>query len=425
MPRHHERGFILPLSVLLVVILTVSGTSFMHHDFLERRMAMNNVDNHGAFYLANAGLERARETFKVPQPSQSWDTVLLGTYDGPDPDTNPDYPLDPLPVFCALCLCGPLPARPCVMPSFGGSVNASAVPFTSPFTSDSTARYEVRAFNNLDDPGGGTDDTDRIMTFRALGTIRGEQKLLELKAIATTTAGWANCQDPIGGGCPDAVHPNADIDHLEGRDARTYTTLPTMDTTYYTDPGNFPWTSTTYTCSAGIDCSGSTITVDVANGGFYLIEGLSDPANTTVNIDASGDRQDLVIFSEAPLHVQGDDHFTSNTIFVSLQSVEVQGNITLVAPISPTMYPAIISGGTVGADNSVQIFGDIYATGVIDFRPLEIHGMLVGSDIFLQSAATVVTDDGNLQYYSPMLGITYPPEWLGGEGISNGWRELQ
>src|SRR3989338_8005234 len=90
-----KRGFILPLAVLLVVILSISGTAFMHHDYLERRMATNNLDNQAAFYLANAGIERARETFKLPQPDQLWTRVLNGTYDGP---INPglDYPLDPL-----------------------------------------------------------------------------------------------------------------------------------------------------------------------------------------------------------------------------------------------------------------------------------------------------------------------------------------
>ena len=44
-----KQGFILPMTVLLVIILGISGAGFMHLDFLERRMGLNNVDNHGAF----------------------------------------------------------------------------------------------------------------------------------------------------------------------------------------------------------------------------------------------------------------------------------------------------------------------------------------------------------------------------------------
>ena len=76
MSCRNDHGFILPMAVLLVLILSISGLSFMHLDFLERRMAMNNVDNHGGFYLANAGLERARETFKIPLDTLLWTDVL-------------------------------------------------------------------------------------------------------------------------------------------------------------------------------------------------------------------------------------------------------------------------------------------------------------------------------------------------------------
>jgi hypothetical protein len=89
------------------------------------------------------------------------------------------------------------------------------------------------------------------------------------------------------------------------------------------------------------------------------------------------------------------------------------------------MYPAIISGGSVGADNGVDIWGNIYATGVIDLLPSSIHGILVGTDIHLQSAGTDVTDGGNIAFYGLMPGITYPPEWIGSTGVTNGWRELQ
>ena len=55
-----ERGFILPMAILLVLVLSISGAGFMQHDYLERVMTLTNVSNHDAFYLANAGIERAR-----------------------------------------------------------------------------------------------------------------------------------------------------------------------------------------------------------------------------------------------------------------------------------------------------------------------------------------------------------------------------
>jgi hypothetical protein len=423
--RRKDAGFILPLAVMLVLMLAISGTSFMHHDYLERVMTMRNVDNHGSFYLANAGIERARETFKIPQPSQSWTTILNGS--------NPSYPEEQPsdPNFSAL-LC-PDTSRGCVIPPFqtpgenpvfaaqgwadGDPVLDPDFPFLSGLFD--AGQYEVRAFN--DEPS--LVDTNKQLIFRALGAIRGEQKLIEFVAVASLNAGWANCQGTASDPCPDQVHKNADIDHLDGREPRTYSTLPAMDPAYYSNAANFPWTTTTLTCSSGINCSGSTITLNIANDTFYLIDGLANPSSVMVNVDASGNRQDVVIFSEAPLHVQGNDHF-NNAIFISLGSVQLQGNVTLVAPTDP-MYPAIISGGNVGADNSVEIFGDIYASGVIDFRPLEIHGMLVGTDIILQSAATTVTDDGNEAYYGLFEGFTYPKDWLGNEGVANGWREIQ
>src|SRR3989338_435018 len=46
--RASERGFILPLSILLVIILGISGMGFMQHDYLDRRMSSNTVDNYSA-----------------------------------------------------------------------------------------------------------------------------------------------------------------------------------------------------------------------------------------------------------------------------------------------------------------------------------------------------------------------------------------
>ena len=111
----NREGFILPLAVLLVVMLTISGAGFLQHDYLERRMAINEVDNHSAFYLANAGIERARETFKVPDATFTWTDILAGN------DAN--YPLDPGP-YCATCLCGEDPNKHCVIAPFQDAAEA-------------------------------------------------------------------------------------------------------------------------------------------------------------------------------------------------------------------------------------------------------------------------------------------------------------
>ena len=85
MKRFMEGGFILSLTVLLIVILSISGIGFMNLDFHERLQTLNTVGNHGAFYLASAGIERAREDLKIPD-TLSWTTVLTGS--------NPAYPKD-------------------------------------------------------------------------------------------------------------------------------------------------------------------------------------------------------------------------------------------------------------------------------------------------------------------------------------------
>src|SRR3989338_8422808 len=87
--RLDENGFILPLSVILVIVLLTSGAGFLNLDYLERRTAMNESHNLDAFYLANTGIERARTVFKIPlEPAPSWTPIL----DDTDPHHPPQYP---------------------------------------------------------------------------------------------------------------------------------------------------------------------------------------------------------------------------------------------------------------------------------------------------------------------------------------------
>ena len=381
----------MPTAIILVTLLTISGMSFMHLDLLERRMVMNEVDNHGAFYLANAGLERARQIYR-PTTDLNWTSVL----DGSDPDYPAEQATDP---FFDPRLCPDI-ARGCAIPTFQvAGANPDVIATTGePVTGASgadplllaalwpkvpgeTIAYSVRAFNNGGPADVGTTDGDSQITIRALGTVRGEEKLLEATVVAVSGLGWANCQGDPGDPSPDDVNPNAELDYLSGREARTFSTLPIIDFGFYREPANFPWTTSLQECGAGIDCTTNPIVINVENDTFYRIEGVA-PSNGVL-VD-SHDKQNIAVYSEPSVQVQGHDAL-DNVVIVSQGNVQLQGNVTVTAPLgpptAPVMYPAVVAGGNVGADRSVLVVGNIYAAGVIDFRPIEIHGMLVGTDI--------------------------------------------
>ena len=424
----NREGFILPLSMLLVIVLGISGTAFMHHDYLERRMAMNTVDNHGGFYLANAGIERARETLKIDTSvtAPDWSPVLTGTFPyAPDPDGDSR-------------LCPDFPAKKCVIPVFGATVVAPGLPFDAAFSQGS---YSVRVQNDAAE----FDDTDMngIITVRALGTIRGEQKLLQADVRAVAGLRLVNCDEEAPGSpCPEDFtgNPKDSFRNLDGRDPKSTPELPTLKPGLYNDPAFFVfWTqklpppplirpSNIFVCGSGpndIDCSGTTISITVQDDSFYRIEGLTDPAQTTVNLDASGNKQDVVVFSEASIEVQGNVKFMRNTVLTSERDIQLKGSVEIHAPTSP-MYPAIVAGGSVGGDQGVTVFGNVYAAGTIELQPITIHGLLVGANVNLQGSSTIITDDGNLAYYELMPGFTYPPELLTTVfAPGRTWRELQ
>lgn len=253
----NESGYLLVLSTILVMVLGISGAGFLHLDGLERRVVLNEVDNHSAFFLASTGLERARATFKIPiiDDEASWTSIL----DSNHPDHPAEYPTDPNP-DPLLC---PDPTRGCVIPPFqtalvngvvitidGDPVTAlDPIPFAGTFDDGS---YSVRAFNNE----AGLVDTDMTLTIRALGTVRGEQKLLEVTVLAVSGLSLVNCEGTPGADCPDdcsgpPTNPCADNPTLtptEGRRPTTYGELPTLvdaltePTAYYRTPSNFPGT---------------------------------------------------------------------------------------------------------------------------------------------------------------------------------------
>lgn len=428
MSCHDRRGFILPLSVLLVIILTISGTAFMQHDYLERRMAMNTVDNHGGFYLANAGIERARKTFKftiLENGQPNWTTVLNGTYDGKDSGTDPDYPIDTNvsdPLYGLLC-----PVQ-CVTPSFqtpanplstgtGEPVIAPDMPFGGTFND---GLYTVRAFNDTETPGETeTTDNNGVIRVRTLGNVRGELKILQADIMAASSVQLINCDEaynPTDESC-DEYGANTTTTNLEGREpvSDPSSALPTWNQSYYSDYQNFPseWTLTRQSDLAG----GVTLT-SLANNSYYFVDG-------DVVIQNTGTNDHVVIFSAGEMHVS--TNVTLNeSIVIGLNGVQMNGGVTID---SPQPYPAIISGGAVHGNTGVNVFGTIYSfNGGVDLRGgTYVEGVIisVNGPVDLRGTADI-TDNGDLSYYNFMPGFTYPEEMKTTVFAPGGtWREIQ
>lgn len=422
----NEKGFVLPMSMMLMILLSVSGISYMQLDYLEQRMVMEENAHHDAFYLANAGLERSREAFKIIEVNDkpTWEPILDPTHFAHDPryptDTNPD------PLLC------PDINRGCVIPPFqsyagnptvigqdGDPVIYPDIPFSSEFD---RGQYQVRAFNN--DSETGTVDTDGIIVFRAMGTEREQHKILELTVAATSGLKLINCQNTNPDAlCPDKQNANMTIQHLPGREPASTPVLPVWNPNYYRDINNLP-------CSVAVSMIGhmniipgvpnAPDEVQIVDGTCYFATG-----GITVN-NVGPSYSNIAIFADGNLLVSGAADFTQ-TILISGTGVQLQGNITTRAAMP---LPAVISGGdVVKGDASVQVFGNIVAEGNIGseqhpWNPNEVHGVIIGQDVFLKAAATTVTDDDNPAYYGLMPGFTYPDELKTTVAISGSWKEI-
>jgi len=412
MRKNNEQGFILALSVILVLVLGISGTGFMHLDYLERRMAMNEVDNHGGFYLANAGIERARETFKINTTgAPTWTPVLNETppYVKDLIVTDPHYP--------SLC---PIPQ--CIIPSFGREVNALSAP---PLPFDATfddGHYEVRAFNDASGPPlfgppgeTATADLNGILIFRAIGHVRGELKLLEAKVQAVSGLNLINCtQGPCpsknnGQPAPCDVGTIPKCDPAEGREPAVGP-LPTLDKisegfyplpnpqNYYRQQSNFP-------------------------GFTYIYD--NNPLGLTIkNITADH----VVYFVEQEVTIGTNVNLT-NAIVVGVTKVTLAGDGTISAPLP---YPVVISGGDIKrSSGSATIFGNVYSVppGIVDLGPAKIHGVIMGQSVQIQGSSIYQDDHQNLvdplKYYAFMPGFYYPPEVKTTVVTAGGWKEIQ
>lgn len=416
----NRRGFVLPLSVILVLVLSISGMGFLQLDFQERRMAMNTGDNLGAFYLANAGIERARETFKIPEPDFSWTSLLQD----PSPAVRDSAPTC-LSVDPNSCLCPPDLSRGCVIAPFQTPTGAPIVApdvllFSGTFDNGS---YTVRAFNN--EPS--TTDNDQLLFFRALGTIRGEQKLLEATIQAVSNLDLINCGGPTGSACPDSSSGSPDIEPLDGRQPAAHPTLNllqpnpplTSAANYYRDPNNFGLTL----CSGCPLHNGTTLTSLDPNT-YYLIDG-------DVTIQGTGAVDNVVVFSEGDAIIKTGVTLT-NAVIIAVDTVELHGGVELHAPLP---HPVIISGQvTQQGSGSVKLFGTVYSSGQVNLGPVSVEGVVIGNPVDIQGGGlngcqvpggTCYTDGGNLIYYEFMPGFDYPEELKTTVIVGGSWREIE
>ena len=414
MPRRHNAGFILPLSIVLVLLLGISGMSFMQLDWLERRVTLNEVDNHGAFYLANAGIERARDVLKLPDGEANWTTVLQNVLID---DPNPDPQLCPH----AGWKCG-------IIPGVGATVTS---PDNLAFVTNlfNAGSYEVRVFNDdVSEPfqEHSTQDFNGLLVMRARGTIRGEQKIIQVEVKPSTSIGVINCAQGDPTNCPDMKGGQATYTpNLDGHDPKL------IDPTFFTngippiaDPGNssacnpanYYCDPTNFSSFATPDPAGPCPPTK-SSGHYYFC---TNPVN-------ANSASNIVIVSTGNISLGGSTSLT-NAILVSGGDVQVQGSSSVSAPPVPAslasfQYPAIIALGVIGGDNDTTITGSVYAEGSYEIHSRLVSGLLFGTDVDLKNAQ--VTDGLNINSYNPMLGFTYPKSLKTVIIVNGSWQEIQ
>ena len=454
--NRNTNGFVLPLAMLLIVMLAISGASFLQHDFLERRMTTTEFDNHQAFYLAHAGLERGRESYKfdVFNNHANWDVVLQ--------NSNGKYKQDTTP-FCFnaanpdSCICPPDLARGCAMPQYGASATLGDLGIGGdlfPGVPAGFVSYEVRAFNN-DEESIGFDQDGKIM-IRALGTVRDEQKMLEIEVLGQWL-GVVNCEGNVLGDCPNEQSSQMQVRYLSGHQPRQIPSAafprlskPLSDpTNYYRQVSNF-----TVLHPAFHDCSpppGMAITLTtqptrpnevlLQDACFYFsdkdITVARSTGQTTDNIAKA-----VVIYSLGKVtlgqHMQLRDSIIIGGQQVDIKFQQSQGSFLNALP--PRPFPAIISGGSITGGDNALIRGTVFAStvadtnnplpdptdqGEIDLSGPEIHGVIFGRTVKLQGSG-IVTDDRQRDYYDQMPGFDpYSPNIKATSVLHGSWREVQ
>jgi hypothetical protein len=133
-----DRGSVMVAALMILVLLTIIGISASNISVTEVQIATNSLLHERAFYTAESGLGHAKELLKVPFVQQN--TVKVATGATPDWD------------FAITDATGP---------GFNGGVAWVN-------TALAGVSYTVTVWNNPDDVGGATDDTDGRVFIRSV-----------------------------------------------------------------------------------------------------------------------------------------------------------------------------------------------------------------------------------------------------------------
>lgn len=391
------------MSVLLVLILAISGTSFLQHGYLEQSLVLRETDNQAAFYLANAGLERGLSAFNISISSDggfAW-TPVLSVID-PDPALCPDV------------------SQGCGSPPFGSRVLPPDYPFDA--GGFDRGEYAVRAINNGGPGDQGIEDGDSRVNLRARGTIGGEEKIIQILVQADSGLKLVNCDrlyHPTNGDCPTDLQ-GSDVIPLPGREPASFSAadLPVVNPSFFSQANHYPWTLT----PRPITTNTTLTSITIQSGSFYFN---SNPS-VVITLDSNADANRVVVYSEGPVVL---DHGTdlTDSVIVGLGGVTMNHGASVRAPLP---YPAVVSQGNIslGNDHGVDVFGTVYSSGggVLAGHGTRIYGMVIGvGGAVVLDNGTKVDDEGNRNYYAVMPGFQYDETLVSAEVIPDTWRELQ
>jgi len=322
----------------------------------------------------------------------------------------------------------------------GGPVIEPDTPIagTFPMVPNGEVLYSVRAFNNADDPGGSTNDTDQIVTLRALGKVRGEEKVLELNLLATTGLRLINCEGERGvDPCPDVVNGNPQIDPMDGREPASSPELPALppladplnpsdcnSANFYCNSGNFPWMSV-QTFTGDIEMTNTPQQpndVLVASNTYYFTTG-----NVSIKQVTGVSHVAVVSLGEVSVSTGTDiDH----VFLASHERMVLHGGIDLFGyqadPVDPKQFPTIIAGSIIQqGSNVVNISGALFSWGEVDLNPINVEGVIIGNPVEIQGTSAEYGDNGNINYYGFLEGFDYPDDLKTTSGIPGTWTEIE
>lgn len=170
--REDNEGSVLVIALVILVLLTIMGISATTTSTIEMQIAGNDRNYKRAFYVADAGIEHARSVLGselrnynsaniVTGSSLEWDFALNGSEEGYSPASGTDF-------------------------NSGVTWINNAT-----FTPISGYSYTVTIWNNSDDGGGATDDTDSIIMVQSDVTGPGNTNASILVSLFGTAAGEA------------------------------------------------------------------------------------------------------------------------------------------------------------------------------------------------------------------------------------------